>query len=326
MFRSTSIISCTVLALSFCSAGRAQQATSKQASHGIAHPRNPNQQPAADMPMSMPLVAPFFVENDGYQSSITMVNELTKGIHGTVIARAGDGSELGRKLVMLPAHSRMVLAVSELLGGSEARQITGSLELIPDPMEAEGMPIAAQLSIVGNRTMPPTHLEEEFLSVDPHVPSQYRAVVPPTVSSPTVALFSTSASQQHVAIKCLAEDGSVTRRSVDLGAWQMSAIPACNGREAFDSARSGFETVFEATRDKPTAVGIDVSTDASPGSLAVWGVSGIGREHNAKIALNFTNVSTLRSKETIFAGVPGRNSRSSARRYLQTGSGCSKLW
>ncbi len=254
--------------------------------------------------MSMPLVAPFFVESDAYQSSITMVNEVTKVVHGTLIARAPDGSELGRKLVTFPAHSQTRLAVSELLASAGEKQITGSIELVPNPMEVTSMALAAQLSIVGNRSMPPTYLEEEFISVDPHLPSHYRAISPSAVTSPTIALFSTSAVQQHVEVTCLVENGSVAHRSIELGTGQMLALPACNGREAFDSARNGFESVFEATRESPAAVAIDVSTNASVGSLAVWGVSSIGREHQAKIALNFTNVASLRSKETIFPGVP----------------------
>lgn len=288
MFRSTSLIICTGLVLSLCAFKRAA-GSSEQAKAG--------------MPMSMPLVAPLFLQGNGYESSLTIINELTKAVNGIVIARAADGSELGRKAIQFGPHSQTIVAVSELLTNATGGATNGSIELVPDPMVAMDMPIAAQLSIVSNRTMPTTYLEEEFISVDAHLASRYRAVAPSAVGSPTVALLSTSMSQQHVEIRCLGEHAPKTSRSVELQANQMQLVPACDGQGTLDTLQDDIGSAVQPPKNA-AAIALDISTNASPGSLAVWGVSAVGREHKTKVALNFTNAAASRSKDTIFAGVP----------------------
>src|SRR6201996_3899203 len=131
------------------------QSTAFHESHfGGPKSQSPHQT-SMPMPMSMPLVAPLFIEDSRYQSSITMVNELTMAVQGTVIARGQDGSELARKVITFPPHSQSVLAISDLLS-SRREQAVGSIELDPDPMFAMNMPIAAQLSIVNTHGTPET--------------------------------------------------------------------------------------------------------------------------------------------------------------------------
>lgn len=253
--------------------------------------------------MAMPLVAPLFVENDGYQSTITMVNELTKAVHGTLLARAQDGAELSRKVILFPAHSQTSLAVSDLLGGPGVQRVIGSIELDPDPMEVTSMAIAAQLSIVDNRTAPATYFEEEFLMVDPSMPSSYRAVVPPTLASPTLALFSTEDSPQHVDVACTAEASRVAaHKSFSLPARQTLLVSACGDPPS--NAEPSLEAAFQPAKTQATPLALSIQTDAPPGSLAVWGVSAIGQNHPAEIALNVVNPESLKTKETVFAGVP----------------------
>ncbi|MGH9583365.1 MAG: hypothetical protein ACRD4O_10555 [Bryobacteraceae bacterium] len=289
------------MAASLAGTGLAQtgaQSAQKTSKHGAivpAQPRNPNMK-VTDMNMTMPLVAPFFIENGGYQSTITLVNELTKTVHGTITARAPDGTVLAQKVITFAPKSQTDLAVSDLLGGLAARRITGSLELDPNPQEVTSMAIAAQLSIVDNRTAPATYFEEEFLMLDPMMSSQYRAVVPPTAASPRVALFSTSDSPQSVDLECFSEQGSsMFHKSVELGPHQMRLVPACEMQPA---DHAPFESAFRRVHSAPAALAISVQTNAPPGSLGVWGVSSIGMRHRTEIALNFEDAASLKTRET----------------------------
>ncbi len=305
MSRFASSIICAVMTIGIVQAGPSKPAQKKAPEHGPivpATPRNPKMK-VMDMNMTMPLVAPFFIENGGYRGTIVMVNELTKAVQGTIIARAPDGSVLGRKVITFAPKSQEDLAVSDLLGGPAPRRIVGSIELDPDPQEVTSMAIAAQLSIVDVRTFPATYFEEEFLMVDSEMmPSQYRAVIPPTVASPRVALFSTSTSPQRVDVECLREGArSVSDRSFRLGPHEMRLVSACAVR---GRGHRSFEAAFQPVRSRPTALAISVQTNGSPGSLAVWGVSEIGNRHHTEISLNFEDAASLKTKETIFAGVP----------------------
>ncbi|HEX7362282.1 MAG TPA: hypothetical protein VF283_17460 [Bryobacteraceae bacterium] len=280
-----------------------QAAQKKTPQHGPitpAQPRNPNIK-VTDMNMTMPLVAPFFIENGGYQSTITMVNELTQTVHGTIIARASNGTVLAHKVITFAPKSQTDLKVSDLLGGQAVRRITGSLELDPNPQEVTSMAIAAQLSIVDNRTSPATYFEEEFLMLDPEMVPQYRAVVPPTDASSRVALFSASDSPQRVDVECFGEQRlSMFHKSVELGPHQMRLVSAC---EMHPADHAPFEAAFRRVHRTPGALAISVQTNA-PGSLGVWGVSSIGSQHRTEIALNFEDAASLKTQETIFAGVP----------------------
>ncbi len=139
----------------------------------MATPRNPNQA-STEMKMSMPLIAPLFVQYDGYESSITMVNELTALVHGTVIATAPDGSSLRPKSTYVSGTQSGFVESFRATQQPERGPHPRSLELDPNPSEVTSMALAAQLSIVDNRTVPATYLEEEFITVDPMLTSQYR--------------------------------------------------------------------------------------------------------------------------------------------------------
>ncbi|MGI9072922.1 MAG: hypothetical protein ACR2JB_16805 [Bryobacteraceae bacterium] len=138
-------------------------------------------------------------------------------------------------MIKFGPHSRTILDVSDPLTNAGGAVI-GSIELVPDPMLAMSMPIAAQLSIVSNRSMPTTYFEKKFISVDAHLSSRYRALAPSALASPSVALLSTSMSQQHVEITCLKENAGASHSSVDLGPSQMLLVSVCGGGKAFEAA------------------------------------------------------------------------------------------
>lgn len=302
MLRCISFVACAAVSLGAIGLVEAQSAAPYTTGIGGPKPGNPNKA-SMQMPMTMPLVAPFFIEDGDYHSTITMVNELTKMVHGTVTARAQDGSELATRVIAFAPHSQTVLAVSDLLNLT-AGPAVGSIEIDPNPTEAMGMAIAAQLSIVNGHTTPETYLEEEFIMADPGTPSQYRAAVPGSQGSPVVALLNTAMVEQNVTVRCLQEDGSVASAPVHLAAQQMRMVRVCEGNASPDVPDNGFEAALQPTTQSPSAVAIEAGTDGPSGSLAVWGAAGIGRERRTPIALNFANAPSLRTSKTVFAGVP----------------------
>lgn len=281
---------------------QAQSTTFHESHFGGPKSQRPHQT-SMPMPMSMPLVAPLLIEDSTYQSSITMVNELTMAVQGTVIAKGQDGSELARKVITFAPHSQSVLTVSDLLT-SKKEQAVGSIELDPDPMVAMNMPIAAQLSIVNTRGTPEASFEEEFITVNPELPSQYRAVVPAAAGSTAIALLRTAMSAQNVSLRCVQENGRSVTQTAHLARGQLMILQACEKAPAFDSMTDDFEAIFRPGNNLPSPAALDVETDGAAGSLAVWGIAVAAEKHQASIALNFSNPAALHTAETIFAGVP----------------------
>jgi hypothetical protein len=252
------------------------------------------------MPMTMPMVAPFFVQDSEYQSMVTMVNEIASTVHATLIVRSMDGTELGRKVIAFPPHSRIVQNLSSILGADTPQRIMGSIELDPNPAEVTSMGIAAQLS-AARTTIPAASLEEEFLMVDMSMPSSFRAVVPSTFKSTSVAMFNTGDMPEHATVACSTEAGANFSTLVTLAPHQMVLNGACD-RKAEQNTLA-IDQDLANPRNSRSAAAISVTTDGMPGSLAVWGMAQLG-EGNGPIALNFTNSSALKTAETIFAGVP----------------------
>jgi hypothetical protein len=253
------------------------------------------------MPMTMPMVAPFFVQDFEYQSMVTMVNEIAATVHATLIVRSTDGTELGRKVIAFPPHSRIVQNLSSILAADTPQRIMGSIELDPDPAQVTSMGIAAQLSAT-RTTIPAASLEEEFLMVDMNMPSNFRAVIPSTFKSASVALLNTGDMPEHATVACNTETGADFSTVVTLAPHQMILSPACD-QTAEQNTLAIDQDPVRKIRSSKLAAAISVTTDGMPGSLAVWGMAKLA-DGNGPIALNFTNSSALKTAETIFAGVP----------------------
>ncbi len=255
--------------------------------------------------MTMPLFAPFFIEDAEHASTLTMVNELKLPVHATVMVRSMDGSAIGQKVVTFAPHSQQAVPIKDILNTGGLLQAMGSVEVMPDPSEVQSMAIGAQLSIVGTAQSPPAYFEEELLMPDPMMPAGYRAVAPSAAGSPLIALLNTSNAPQTLAVTCL-ETGNGTRRSYHLAASQVIIAPACREGNLPDVAAAMEE--LESAGDSDAfghPVAIDVSNSTGKGTFAVWGIAPTSSAGaHATISLNFSNSAGMNSPSMIFAGVP----------------------
>lgn len=263
----------------------------------------PNKSEEQPTRMTMPLVAPVFIEDQNHESVLRMVNELKATVHATVIATAPDGSAIAQQVITFPPHTEQILKLRDLLKRSGMEQATGSVQVIPNPMEVQSMAIAAQLSITDNRSSPPSYLEEELLSPDPSMPSDYRIAVP-ALRSPVVALLSTSAKPQSVNITCLHSAAPETVRTLELQPEHLVITPACVASSGPTPALSAmFDEETPGSTDRSEAMAIEVS--GAPGTFAAWGAASTdSRQTRTRLSLNFINAAALRSPDMIFAGVP----------------------
>jgi hypothetical protein len=255
--------------------------------------------------MSMPLVAPLFVENGRLSSTMTVVNAVTAATTADVMILDQHGVQILKTTIKLAGHSRTVLKVADLLKKAQYAVSIGSIEIMPDQEAANNMSVLAQLSIVENVASKPVYLEEEFLMPSPKGSNRYQAAALSVSGKPVLALMSTSTSSQAVTVSCFAEKGKVTNdsRTLQIVPGQMVITPAC---EADRDEKLAFKDYWEqADRHDKGAVGISVVTNGMPGDLAVYGFA-MREEKNGPdyTSLNFVDPAMLQSDEIVFTGVP----------------------
>src|SRR5215469_15365870 len=119
-------------------------------------------QAAEQMKITMPLVAPLFLENETVASTLTVVNEANIPTKATLVVLDLSGAMELKKDVVFAAHSQRKWRLSEIL--ADVPEVTaGSIYIHPDP-DLKGMDLAAQLSMTINTGFEPQYIEEELVT------------------------------------------------------------------------------------------------------------------------------------------------------------------
>src|SRR5579864_4167476 len=95
--------------------------------------------------VSMPMVAPVFLEDAEFTSTLTLVNDAIRDFSVRVLVLDQHGIAAAQKELHLPGHTSLPVRIHDLLEESGSAVTTGSVIAMPEP--APGMPIGGQLSI-----------------------------------------------------------------------------------------------------------------------------------------------------------------------------------
>lgn len=195
-----------------------------------------------------------------------------------------------------------MVQLRDLLAQSDSAISSGSVVVAMPTTPAA--PIAAQLSIVSHSTGTPGYLEEEFIPESTEGTLIWRAAALDVKGSPVIALKDLSNEPQTVTIECVAEKSAAKVSAVNLAAGQVLLVSAC---DASKTAMDALANTPLADSDLPYlgAVGVSVSTNGRPGSLASWGFA-VYRDAKGPFfsSLNFIRPSDLTSSALIFPGFP----------------------
>src|SRR5579859_4962723 len=165
------------------------------------------------------------------------------------------------------------------------------------------MVILGQLSITYRASDQPSYIDEEIAMPSMDGSQVLRAVADPGEGSPLVSIANLSESGQHVAIQCFTENGKGSSKSVDLLKRETLLTEACAEQTIHGAAIENFSGSNSETPHGP--VGISLTTDGMPGSLAAFGL--VRHKKDAKeffSNVTFTDPMMLHSPSTIFDGVP----------------------
>jgi hypothetical protein len=252
--------------------------------------------------LSMPMVAPVFLEDTEFTSTLTLVNDAIEDLSARVLVLDPHGVAAAQKELHLPGHTSLPIRIHDLLEESRSAVTTGSVIVIPQP--GPGMPIGGQLSITSRAGSIPSYIEEEMLMPDEKTtPGMYRTSALAVKGSPIIALKSLAQTTQTVTLECFSEKTGPTKGTVQLPSGESILVAAC------DVSQTGRAAISEAMSDDPAvdrgAVGVAITTTAPSGDLIGYGF-GVYRDDRGPYftSLNLTDPAAMLSSSTIFTGIP----------------------
>jgi hypothetical protein len=218
--------------------------------------------------LSMPMVAPVFLEDAEFTSTLTLVNDAIQDLSARVLVLDPYGVAAAQKEFHLPGHTSLPVRIHDLLEESGSAVTTGSVIVMPQPMP--GMPIGGQLSITSRAGSIPSYIEEEMLMPDEKTtPGMYRTSALAVKGSPIMALKSLAQTTQTVTLECFSEKAAPTKGTVQLPSGESIIVAAC------DVSQTGRAALSEAMSDNPAvdrgAVGVAITTTAPSGDLIGYG-------------------------------------------------------
>jgi len=257
--------------------------------------------------MTMPMVAPLFLEDGRFSSTLTMVNNAERSVQVKVSLVDMSGNEVAARDVDVLGNTSQAIRVRDLFAPDSKVIGAGSVLVTPDTEAAEEMIIGAQLSITANSAGYSSYIEEELeMPMDSTIKASYRGTALNVERSPILALRSLSAKPQTVMISCLSERPSATApsRLVTLAAAELQIVSAC------DASLSGEGVIAQQIDAKDRivnsgSVGISISSTAAADELAVFGFVPHEDKYGSFFsALDLEDPMSWASASTVFAGVP----------------------
>ncbi len=274
--------------------------------------------PAPPHAMSMPMIAPLFLQSERISSAITMINEVEKSISAQLQVFSSEGVEIASKTIDFGPHTRRSVEISDLLA-TGSTHAAGWIKLTPDASKLSSMAIAAQLSLTLHNQARDSYFEEEFVMAGMSGSSSMResfeeepklrhlrASTLSKSGSPVVALVNTGAQSRKSLLTCVSGVGAMTTASIELNPNEFRLIRPCSqGAKSVVFPESEKDLGSEAGGTDSQAVGVDISTYDPPGEVLAYGLAmASGGEQDDMLALNFKDSSILKSSEMVFLGVP----------------------
>jgi hypothetical protein len=257
--------------------------------------------------MPMPMVAPLFLEDSTFTSTLTMVNSAARTVSVDLSLTDPGGREVVHKTLDMAGDTSQTLRIRDLLAAVDNITAIGSVLVTPDPGAGKDMLIAAQLSITANSSGFASYFEEEFtMPMSSMMPAMYQGSALNVKGSPIVALRSLAMQPQTVTVICHPERAATPSASstvIQLAPGELRLVAACSNQVG------GQELIAEqidsdSGLDHGT-VGISVTSTATAQDLAVYGFVTYHDQRGVFFsALDLTAPSTWNSSTTVFTGVP----------------------
>jgi hypothetical protein len=267
--------------------------------------------------MTMPIVAPLFIDDGNFTSTLVLVNGSALSTYADITVRSREGKTVANRRVQFNPHSQRQVSIRQLLDSSKASDISSGSVLVQQSPELNGMVISAALSMT-RLSSPDNYIDQELAMPSEEGSSSLRAVADESSGLLLLAVTSTSEGSQHVNIKCLFASGPEVTKSIDLSPGETLITDACYKRTL-----NGAELSIDSDDDghgHRGPIGIELTSNSTPGSYSAFGLaSHESRNRRYFTSVPFVDPKMVMSTTTIFAGIPvGRSTQLPEGNYTPT--------
>jgi hypothetical protein len=273
---------------------------------GIKTAKSSQQPTGTSTPMMpMPLVAPLFIANEEFTSTLVLVNSSGLSTYADVTLRDRNGTNLAQQHVTFAPYSQQQVDLGALLMSKGVGRAMGSVVVMPSA-DLKGPAILGALSITYLKSPEGDFIDQELAMPRTDDSQVLRGVADAGEGSPLVAVTSLADTQQHVTVQCLNSNGFALPKNITVPAGATVLIDACTGRTLEGENSGEVDSFWKEDNDlSRNAMGIALTSDGMPGSFAAFGLS----SHRSKRGRYFSSVTfsdpmMTSSPNTIFTGVP----------------------
>ncbi len=274
---------------------------------------------SATMPMAqMPSVAPLFIEDGDFTSTLILVNGSSIATYADVSVRALDGKTVAMERVQFQPHSQQQVQIRALLDSAKASGVTAGSIIVMQSPDLNGTVITAVLSMTRLSSSPTNYINQELAMPTANGSQTLRTVADAEGGFPIVSITSLSDMPQHVKVRCLTSNTRNSTKTVDLSANETLLTEACS-EETFHGA--DFQRYDEKERSELHGpVGVELISDGMPGSFAAFTlIPHRSQDHTFFSSAVFSDPKMIMSSTTVFAGVPvGSANLLPAAKYVPT--------
>lgn len=225
------------------------------------------EQHAQDM-VSMPSVAPLFLENDHFSSTLFIVNEGNAALTGRLVLLAPDGALIRDKQVMVPGHDKAEVPVKSLLDTANLKVTWGSMELFDD--NGEGSALVGELVITYHGSKSAVNIDEELLMPSMSTSHRLRGLAVQAEASPIVTVNSTSDQPTQFSVKCTTAQDLV-QHSFEIQNHQTLVLRPCSDDSNSSIGSDAVEAI--AAYAAPRSTGIEIQSADPKSELQAFGLA-----------------------------------------------------
>lgn len=259
---------------------------------------------AAQEMVNMPSVAPVFMEDAQFSSTLYVVNEGNSPARGKLLLLSTDGRPILDKTVTLLGHDQAALSIQSLLAEAGSSATRGSIELFDDNVWGSALAGEVVLTFHGATDV---NIDEELLMPTMSQSHELRGLAIEAAASPVISVGSTTDQPVQVTVTCTGERSKPVRSSFQIASHQTVTLRPCSSAPGPMDASGAFRFA-SADLGPAEARGIQILSWDPKAEIQAFGFSPVFTNGSLSFAaVPFQDPVEILSPQTIYPGVPVGN-------------------
>ena len=172
--------------------------------------------------INMPSVAPLFLEDNQFSSTLYIVNEGNAPTAGRLLLLTIDGHLILDRRIPVGGHDKAEIRLKPLLASVGSIVTQGSLELFDD--NVEGSALVGEVVVTYHDHAISSNIDEELLMPTMSHSHELRGLAVGAAADPVVGVSSTSDQPVDVEVSCSGERGETMRKSFQIPSTKWSCF------------------------------------------------------------------------------------------------------